>query len=677
MGGIHGGLGLGTVFLGFNRGYRAIDASDHCWLDELAELDEPEFQESKIDRFLLSATISSIGVPSGPRTSDTTQALLRQELKNHLIHEGTGRGAGIPLQDSIFHRLILKTALQLGDIETIQYDKTGPPAYSRGGWKSHCRRKQIKRTHGTKYVGGSTEVEEFATSPIPDEYNCQKPDIALFDFALKDMGKTWADVLSFVEHTSSDLAKKQDIPVFWGSITKAHLILREQPWHRSVVGFSICANQFRAHYFDRSGLIISRPFQIHKKTGPIQVTEMLGTLMLSDSHHLGFDPTIHMCNAACIGTHSNLACEAKGWVKDNHAKMYSIMEVLWKSHGLFCHGTVCYCVVDEAGNEYTLKDCWVTEEKKNHETTILEMVKGIPNVVQLIDHWDVHYEEKPDCTARIRSQYDTNHRDDLMFCNRFHCRTLLSPCGRPLSKFSSRWELLTAFRAFVVAHHRMIENHVLHGDLSPNNFVIHNGISYFIDFDHASILAEGMTSTYSHDAGTMPYISIHILYAMLDLALPDTGANIPGQDANPNDYGGPHGEVAHTWSPLALPWASTYEALGKADSHLALSTVCFMKLGALMEHKYFATKASEYFAEFRPLIKNWVIMVYNANRRDNQVEMTHAGVLDILDVFMRSIGEEPPPSGQSQSLRSRTSQSLHPKSTSSALRTPLAGPSEP
>ncbi|KAG0708067.1 hypothetical protein DFH29DRAFT_871007 [Suillus ampliporus] len=40
MGGIHGGLGLGTVFLGFNRGYRIIDASDHCWLDELAELDE-------------------------------------------------------------------------------------------------------------------------------------------------------------------------------------------------------------------------------------------------------------------------------------------------------------------------------------------------------------------------------------------------------------------------------------------------------------------------------------------------------------------------------------------------------------------------------------------------------------------------------------------------------------
>ncbi|KAG0702273.1 hypothetical protein DFH29DRAFT_999515 [Suillus ampliporus] len=156
--------------------------------------------------------------------------------------------------------------------------------------------------------------------------------------------------------------------------------------------------------------------------------------------------------------------------------------------------------------------------------TILEMIKGIPNVVQLIDHWDVYYEEKPDCTVRICSQYDMNHQDNLMFCNRFHHHILLPPCGQPLSKFSSRQELLTGFHAFVVER-------VLHRDLSPNNFVIHNGISYFIDFDYTLILVQGTTSTYSHGTGTMPYISIHILPAMLDLALLDIGANIPGQDA--------------------------------------------------------------------------------------------------------------------------------------------------
>jgi serine/threonine protein kinase len=33
----------------------------------------------------------------------------------------------------------------------------------------------------------------------------------------------------------------------------------------------------------------------------------------------------------------------------------------------------------------------------------------------------------------------------------------------------------------------MLRNHVLHGDLSPNNFIIHDGQGYFIDFDHAEI----------------------------------------------------------------------------------------------------------------------------------------------------------------------------------------------
>ncbi|KIK31943.1 hypothetical protein CY34DRAFT_19424, partial [Suillus luteus UH-Slu-Lm8-n1] len=107
-------------------------------------------RQSDIDNFLLYATISSVGVPSGPRTLDTTQALLKQELKNRLIHEGIGRGARIPLDKSIFHHLVIKTTLQLSEIKTIQYDKTGPSAYSGDKWKFHRRRKGIKRTRGAK-----------------------------------------------------------------------------------------------------------------------------------------------------------------------------------------------------------------------------------------------------------------------------------------------------------------------------------------------------------------------------------------------------------------------------------------------------------------------------------------------------------------------------------------------
>ncbi|KAG2737651.1 hypothetical protein P692DRAFT_20761209, partial [Suillus brevipes Sb2] len=34
------------------------------------------------------------------------------------------------------------------------------------------------------------------------------------------------------------------------------------------------------------------------------------------------------------------------------------------------------------------------------------------------------------------------------------------------------------------------DRNVLHGDLSPNNLIIHQGKGYFIDFDHAKFLKD-------------------------------------------------------------------------------------------------------------------------------------------------------------------------------------------
>ncbi|KAG1724566.1 uncharacterized protein EDB91DRAFT_1255158 [Suillus paluster] len=66
---------------------------------------------------------------------------------------------------------------------------------------------------------------EFANSPIPDPYNAQKPDLALFYYKSKVCEKAWTDILSFVEHTSSDFSKRRDLGVYWGSTTKAYLIM--------------------------------------------------------------------------------------------------------------------------------------------------------------------------------------------------------------------------------------------------------------------------------------------------------------------------------------------------------------------------------------------------------------------------------------------------------------------
>ncbi|KAG2737058.1 hypothetical protein P692DRAFT_201875369 [Suillus brevipes Sb2] len=52
---------------------------------------------------------------------------------------------------------------------------------------------------------------EFANSPIPNPYNAQKPDLALFYYKSKVCEKTWTDILSFVEHTSSDFSKSRGV----------------------------------------------------------------------------------------------------------------------------------------------------------------------------------------------------------------------------------------------------------------------------------------------------------------------------------------------------------------------------------------------------------------------------------------------------------------------------------
>ncbi|KAG1880687.1 hypothetical protein C8R48DRAFT_767461 [Suillus tomentosus] len=72
---------------------------------------------------------------------------------------------------------------------------------------------------------------QLSTTAIPDSFNTQKPDLSLFNFTLLKEKKSWADVLAFMEHTSSDLSKNRGLAVSWGSAIKAYLITQEQPWN--------------------------------------------------------------------------------------------------------------------------------------------------------------------------------------------------------------------------------------------------------------------------------------------------------------------------------------------------------------------------------------------------------------------------------------------------------------
>ncbi|KAG1787145.1 uncharacterized protein HD556DRAFT_1449074 [Suillus plorans] len=471
---------------------------------------------------------------------------------------------------------------------------------------------------------------EFATTPIPDATKSHKPDLVLMDFRLKKSQsgkKTWADVLTNIEITKSELVQGKDIPIFLGVATKGYLIMQEQLWRRFIVLFSIANLQLRAHYMDRSGMIISQPVPIGSSA--VRFVDILNAITLSDLASLGFDPTVHVCTDLCsTGSHNDLPEGidpmpegTKGWVMDNDGEVYWIMDILWKSRGLFSRGTVCYCVQDQHGTEFALKDCWVDAENLDHEVMLLQAVDGIPNVVSLKKYWDVQYAGQSDCTARI--------------CEHISKYLLEAPIYSNKSAF---FEILLLP---LPAHEAMVTQwNVLHSDLSPNNIIIHDGKGYFIDFDHAKFLKNN-AAVDSRGTGTVPYISCHLLKLMGDVPRPSMIDHRASDDLESlfyilleftTTYEGPNGKVlAEGVHPVNAPrWRKAYLTMD-GDG---LGTSGLLKKEFLIEkHPHY--EPTPYFRACRPILEEWRKAIGDALH--NERDLSHEEILEIMQQGLEKI----------------------------------------
>ncbi|KAG1789414.1 uncharacterized protein HD556DRAFT_1311375 [Suillus plorans] len=466
---------------------------------------------------------------------------------------------------------------------------------------------------------------QFSNSAVPDDTNAQKPDIILVDCNLRSLPLRWCNIITCFELTESSLSLTSKL--YWGSATKGYLIMREQPWRRFVLIFSIAHNELCLHYFDRSGLIISHPTSIVAK--PVRLLEVLNTLTLAHTNTLGYDPTMHMCDPTCKGTHLDLRENAIGWIEGPDEARLSIINVLWQSQGFFSRGTICYRVQTLSGVEYALKDCWVAEDKRYHEVTVLRMVEGIPNVVRLVADWDVLYDGEPDCTHRIRASHGMHTSG---FICRFYRRLLLTPCGEPLLSYSSKSELLRSFYDFARAHDLMLGRHILHGDLSPNNFIIHDGQGYYIDFDHAGIITQGSKHIRSQGTGTKPYMLIRLLRGDVDNQKKEVMIEHTASDDMESlfyifvefatTFDGPRG-VTRDQNRRPL-WVEHYEVMGSASWVSKQGYV----LSPLVDRSLM-TKTTPFFGAFSQIIQEWrhLILAAASETNDSSPGVTHAALL--------------------------------------------------
>ncbi|KAG1744230.1 kinase-like domain-containing protein [Suillus lakei] len=355
--------------------------------------------------------------------------------------------------------------------------------------------------------------------------------------------------------------------------------------------FSIAYDKLHLHYFDHSGLVISRPTSITTK----------------------YDPTMHMCDPVCKDAHPNLRENAIGWIENHDGAHLSIMG-------------------DSNGLEYALKDCWVAEDRKNHEARVLRLVEEVLNVVRLIANWDVLYDGKPDCMQCIRASHGIH---SSAFICRFHHHLLLSPCGDPLLSYSSKPELLRAFHNFVRAHELMLQKNILHGDLSPNNFIIHNGQGYFIDFDHARIIAPGTNSVPSE--GMALYVNPSSQGCCWNS--PHTGSDdleslcyIFVEFATTFD--GPHGVMKD--GDRRPMWVEYFEKLG-----CEIWTTKQAYVLAPIKDTSLIDKTTQFFQTFNGIIQEWHHLILAA-ASSKTIGVTHTALMVLLEIWISQLLPDAP-----------------------------------
>ncbi|KAG2066823.1 hypothetical protein BDR04DRAFT_1167523 [Suillus decipiens] len=304
---------------------------------------------------------------------------------------------------------------------------------------------------------------------------------------------------------------------------------------------------------------------------------MLNTMLLANSKAHGIDLTMHMCDESCKQMQCHVEDKVIGWIEDKKKERLQIISILWRSQGLFSCRT----------------DCWVDKTKKDHEERVLGIVWGIPNVVMLVDAWDVEYKGEPDSMLRIYKLH---------------------------GKFSSGFHLYKV----------MAKRNILHGKLSPNNFIIFDGCGYFINFDHAQIIVESNTSVHLWGTGTAPYMSICLLCDLHTIDAPNdmTVQQTPSNDLESmfyvfmdfvSTFDGPQGMIIQ---PKSSQWADLLEDMG--------SRAVSYKLGLLLVrcNKDLMECTMDYFGGLMLLLQEWHLKFFKVDD-DNCV--THEDIEQVLD----------------------------------------------
>ena len=249
---------------------------------------------------------------------------------------------------------------------------------------------------------------------------------------------SWKGVVSFMELTSLSYSRSSDVRTVRNSIMrKAYAIFSSQPGRRFIFALSIANQEFRVHMFDRSGVVHSRPYDIHRSPCPLLC--MLTMLAFGDPQDIGYDPTLTFSPPI-----PRVLIAAKKLKKPNlgtikvDSLIYTIVRRIFFSCLIHGRGTSCWHV-RYLGKDYVIKDSWVHDSRATREESILRLIQGVIGVPELVLAWTVNIEGTDDKTDARR--FPLSYSSEV----RIHRRLLMKPVAIPISEFESARELLSVF----------------------------------------------------------------------------------------------------------------------------------------------------------------------------------------------------------------------------------------
>ena len=295
---------------------------------------------------------------------------------------------------------------------------------------------------------------DHADTPVTNDYCDRKPDLVILRGDAPPVGpdRTWWHIMGTLEVKKDETLFEEALGQL---IECARLIVSTQPNRRFVLDAILCGPLMWLVYFDRSGILISIPFNVHDHPRKF-LRVVVGLLYLNDENR-GFDPTV-VFDTEKTGT------IAIGGIN------YPFTNVRYVEGVLRGRATACYDVKKD-DEKHLIKDSWVDVSRIEKEELIMKEVhdqkedkyqdlkKHVPDVVAS-EVVTIHGEN--DSTALLRPNFIRTSVDstDLSakkytyaWINpehsrieiREHRRIMMKPVARRLEDFSCLAEFVQAF----------------------------------------------------------------------------------------------------------------------------------------------------------------------------------------------------------------------------------------